>query len=194
MAVDRSSHQKCSIKKVLLKILQIPVAEFLFQQSCRSQPAVVLNKRLWHRCFSVHFTKYLRTLFSRAPPVAPSALTDVLQSNCSENAGNLQNIWWGPIDHSERTAYVKCSRGKCSIKKLFLKISQYLQEKMCWSLFLTKLQALFCTCTHVQCSAFNRTLLKITMCFCIKQYVRYQYETQTRSQNYRYYVAVLCFE
>ena len=33
------------------------------------------------------------------------------------------------------------SSWRCSIKKLSVKISQYSQEKMCWSLLLTKLQA-----------------------------------------------------
>ena len=29
----------------------------------RPQPATLLNKRLWHRCFLVNFAKFLRALF-----------------------------------------------------------------------------------------------------------------------------------
>ena len=49
---------KCSVKKVFLEISQnsqeIPVPE---------TPATLLKRRLWHRCFSVNFTKFLRTHF-----------------------------------------------------------------------------------------------------------------------------------
>ena len=41
---DRSSHRKCSIKK-----------------RCCLRPANLLKKRLWHRCFSLNFVKFLRT-------------------------------------------------------------------------------------------------------------------------------------
>ena len=32
--------------------------------TCRPQPATFLKTRLWHRCFSVNFVKFLRTSFS----------------------------------------------------------------------------------------------------------------------------------
>ena len=40
---------RCSIEKALLEISQ------------HWRPATLLNKRLWHRCFSVNFAKSLRT-------------------------------------------------------------------------------------------------------------------------------------
>ena len=47
--MDRSSHWRCSIKKMLLKI----------------SPATLLKKKLWHWCFLVNFAKFLRTPFSK---------------------------------------------------------------------------------------------------------------------------------
>ena len=49
--INRSSYQRCSIKKMLLKIFQ------------NSRPATLLVKRLWHKCFSVNFAKILRKTF-----------------------------------------------------------------------------------------------------------------------------------
>ena len=37
--------------------------ETLFLIKFRPQPATLLKKRLWHRCFPVNFVKFLRTLF-----------------------------------------------------------------------------------------------------------------------------------
>ena len=52
----RSSRPDVLCKKVVLKISQIhrktPVPESLF-----------LKKRLWHKCFSMNFEKFLRTPF-----------------------------------------------------------------------------------------------------------------------------------
>ena len=49
--MPRSSHQRCSIKKGVLKNF----AKFIF--------ATLLKKRLWHRCFPVNFAKILKTPF-----------------------------------------------------------------------------------------------------------------------------------
>ena len=43
--LNRSSHQRCSVKKVL------------------SRPATLLKKKLWHTCFHVNFAKFLITPF-----------------------------------------------------------------------------------------------------------------------------------
>ena len=37
--------------------------ESLFKRSYRPEPAALLKKRLWHRCFPVNLQKILRTLF-----------------------------------------------------------------------------------------------------------------------------------
>ena len=56
--------QRCSVKKVFLKILQNS------QENIRARIFILINtvllkKRLWHRCFLVNFAKILRTAFFR---------------------------------------------------------------------------------------------------------------------------------
>ena len=59
--------RRCSVKKVSLEILQNSqknaVPESLFYKVAGLRPATLLKKRLWHRCFPVNFTKFLRTPF-----------------------------------------------------------------------------------------------------------------------------------
>ena len=63
---SRSSHQKCSIKKGVVKTF----AKFTGQHLCQSllfnkvtglSPATLLKKRLSYRCFPVSFAKFLGT-------------------------------------------------------------------------------------------------------------------------------------
>ena len=64
-----SSHPRCSLKKGFLRNF----AKFTGKQLCQSLfldkvaglrlPETLLKKRFWHRCFSVNFAKFLRTLF-----------------------------------------------------------------------------------------------------------------------------------
>ena len=65
---NRTSHQRCSMKKSVLRIS----AKFTGKHLCQSlffnkvaglRPAIFLKKRLWHRCFPVNFAKFLRTPF-----------------------------------------------------------------------------------------------------------------------------------
>ena len=67
-SVLRSSPQRCSMKKVVLRNF----AKFTGKHLCQSfffnkvaglRPATSLKKRLWHRCFPVNFVKFLRTTF-----------------------------------------------------------------------------------------------------------------------------------
>ena len=62
----RSSHQRCSMKKGVLRNL----AKFTGKHLCRClffnkgaglRPATLLKRRLWYRCFPVNFAKFLRT-------------------------------------------------------------------------------------------------------------------------------------
>ena len=57
--------QRCSVKKVFLEISQNPqenaCARVSFLIKLQAQPATLLKKRLWHRCFPVNFEKFLRT-------------------------------------------------------------------------------------------------------------------------------------
>ena len=46
------------------------------------RPAILLKKKLWHRCFPVNFVKFLRTHFYRTPPVAAS-VTPIIERRYS---------------------------------------------------------------------------------------------------------------
>ena len=70
MKTDRSSHWRCSVRKGVLRNF----AKFTGKHLCQSlflnkvaglRPAILLKKRLWHRCFPVNFAKFLRTTFSK---------------------------------------------------------------------------------------------------------------------------------
>ena len=55
---NRSSHQRCSVRKAFLEILQNSQ-----QNTCTRDSITLVEKRLWHRCFRVNFAKFLRTPF-----------------------------------------------------------------------------------------------------------------------------------
>ena len=68
----RSSHQRCSVRKDVLrnftKFTGIHLCYVLFYNKFAGpEPATSLKKRLWHRCFSMNFAKFLRTPFHRTP-------------------------------------------------------------------------------------------------------------------------------
>ena len=65
----RSSHQRCSMKKGVLRNF----TKFTVKHLCQSlfsnkvadlRPATLVKKKLWHTCFSVNFVKFLRTPFT----------------------------------------------------------------------------------------------------------------------------------
>ena len=63
----RSSHQRCSVTKSVLKNF----AKFRGKLLCQvlffikvTSPTTLLKERLWHRCFPVNFAKFLRIPFS----------------------------------------------------------------------------------------------------------------------------------
>ena len=60
--------QRCSVKKVLLQISKNSQENTCarvssFNKVAGLMPATLLKKRLWHRCFPVNFSKFLRTPF-----------------------------------------------------------------------------------------------------------------------------------
>ena len=64
----RSSHQRCSIIKVVLinfaKFTGKPLCQSLFLNKVAAlRSATLLRKRPWHRCFPVNFAKFIRTPF-----------------------------------------------------------------------------------------------------------------------------------
>ena len=64
--IFRSGHRRCSMKKVALKnFTKFPgkqLCQNLFFNKVRSlRPVTLWKKSLWHSCFPVNFTKFLRT-------------------------------------------------------------------------------------------------------------------------------------
>ena len=57
----RSSHCRCSVRKGVLRNF----AKFTRKPLCQSLffSATLLKKRLWHRCFSANYAKFLKTPF-----------------------------------------------------------------------------------------------------------------------------------
>ena len=86
----RSSHGMCSVRKGIFHKLKKK-----FRKNHRKKPdlQLYLKKRLWHRCFSVNFVKFLSTPFYRTSPGdcswpfadvfkidVPEAVVDVLRN------------------------------------------------------------------------------------------------------------------
>ena len=66
----RSSYQRCSVNKVLLEIFQNSqentFARDSFLIKLQAWTATLFKNRFWHRCFSVNFAKFLRTLLDES--------------------------------------------------------------------------------------------------------------------------------
>ena len=65
--INRSSHERYSVKKLFLEISQNPqentCARDSFLIKLQAAGATLLKKRLWHRCFSMNFAKFSRKTF-----------------------------------------------------------------------------------------------------------------------------------
>ena len=59
----RSSQQRCSMKKRILKNFTKFTGKHLCRVFFLIKPATLLKKRPWQRCFPVNFVKFLRALF-----------------------------------------------------------------------------------------------------------------------------------
>ena len=68
----RSSHQRCSVSKGVLrnftKFAGKHLCQVLFYNKVAGpDPATLSKKRLWHKCFPTNFAKFLRAPFHRTP-------------------------------------------------------------------------------------------------------------------------------
>ena len=73
----RSSHQRCFVKKDVLRNFAIFTGKHLcqslfFNKVTGLRPATLFKKLLWHRCFPVNFAKFLRTPFTEHLPTTAS--------------------------------------------------------------------------------------------------------------------------
>ena len=166
--------QTCSVKKRVLRNF----AKFTGKYLCRSlffnkaaglRAATSFKKRLWHRCFSVNFVKFLRTPFLQNTSrrlllyrkilysmlskfvwdniakenylcnIGPERATMILKEN---NLHNFVLVCLGQDCTKQWPAHCRNSHQRCSIKKDVLKnFAIFTGKHLCRSFFLTKLQA-----------------------------------------------------
>ena len=68
VSICRSSHRRCSVRKVVLKNFSKFTGKLLcqslfFNKVAGLRFAILWKKRLWHRCFQVNVAKFQRTPF-----------------------------------------------------------------------------------------------------------------------------------
>ena len=112
----RSSHQRCSARKGVLrnfsKFTGKHLCQVLFYNKVAGpEPATLLKARLWHRCFLMNFAKLLRTPFHRIP------LNDYLSTIQQSLAENPSKVLNGQQQHKGVTFH--WSRVNPSLVKLF---------------------------------------------------------------------------
>ena len=101
---DRSSQQRCSVKTGALgnfaKFTEKYLCQSLFLNKVAGlRPAILLKKRLRHRCFPVNFSKFVRT------PTPPA------------------DCFWKELEHASKHYSFKCFsnfRSKKMLNKIFL--------------------------------------------------------------------------
>ena len=63
LALNRSSHRRCSVRKGVLRNFAKSTGKYLCQRLFLNKVAGLRHRCLWHRCFPVNFAKFLRTSF-----------------------------------------------------------------------------------------------------------------------------------
>ena len=115
--ITRSSHQRCSVRKGVLrnfrkihrKTLGSPCS--LSSESCRPRPCIFIQKEILHRCFPMNFAKFLRTPFLITP------LNDCFSTIQQFLADNRSKVLNGQQQHKGVT--FRWSRICPSLVKLF---------------------------------------------------------------------------
>ena len=105
----RSSHQRCSVKKCVLRNFAKLKGKHLcqslfFNKVAGFRPATLLKKRILRGCFPVNFAKFLRTPFSQNTSGDYFCIFSLIQIKCSnnlssENETNFEKII---VTHSGR--------------------------------------------------------------------------------------------
>ena len=94
--------QRCSVKKVFLKISQNPQESncarvyFLIKlQTSDLRPATLLKKRLWPRCFPVNFAKFVGSLLLKS--TSAGCFCTVLIKNISDKYCFVKSMRFSPL-------------------------------------------------------------------------------------------------
>ena len=124
-SLEADSCSVCSVKQVFAKFAKF-TRKHLYQSL---RPATLLKKRLWHRCFSVNFVKFLKTRFYRIPPVGAFESFHVckLSQICkawSHLRSSSQNDWIRIANNL--STFLKMWKGKISLDFLFVGLMSYL--------------------------------------------------------------------
>ena len=127
----RSSHQRCSAKKVFLEISrnsqETTCARISFLIKLQAAPATLLKKRLWHRCFPVNFTKSIRTPFLRN--ISGSCFLSIPQATPKLSCGEYEYIYLEP---KNCFAHENCViNSGLSWRKVVLKMSAKFLKNTC---------------------------------------------------------------
>ena len=113
----RSSHQRCSARKGVIRNFSKFTGKHLFQvlfynKVAGPEPATLLQTRLWHRCFPMNFEKVSKSTFSLRTPLNDCFST--IQHFLAENPSKILN---GQQQHKGVTFH--WSRVNPSLVKLF---------------------------------------------------------------------------
>ena len=115
MGCDKSSHQRCSVKKCSQKFHKIhrktPVPGSLINKAAGLRPATLLKKETLAQVFSCEFCEISKKTF--------------LQNT----SGRLLLMWKKSPSCPSYSNYFRSSHWRCSRKKLFLNIWQYIHMK-----------------------------------------------------------------
>ena len=118
--ISSSSHQRCSMKKGVLKNF----AKFTRKHLCQSlfinnvaelRPATLLKKRPWHRRFPVNFAKLVRIHFCRPPSLVASPFHATVISSYLhtplKTSENHQEIAFRPATLLKKRLWHRCFLG-----------------------------------------------------------------------------------
>ena len=168
MTAVRSSHQRWSVEKGVYRNFAKFTGENLcqrlfFNKVASLRPATLLKSNLWHRCFPVNFTKFLRTPFlqniSERLLLTNNSCGVRFNFKSSTIFLFLSVIWakgynptytnnsWLLFHYKEVTEIKNClsrsSHQRCSVKKGVLKnFGKFTEKQLCQSLFLNKVAGL----------------------------------------------------
>ena len=89
-----------------------PCQSLFFNQVAGPWPA----KRLWHRCFLVNFSKFLRIFFYRTPPVAASFCYQSTEDFGQQKLTVLLTFLFG------KTSYVELKYSFCDVISIYMPV------------------------------------------------------------------------
>ena len=103
-------------------------ARVSFLTKLQAAPATLLKKRLWHRCFSVNFDKFLRTPFSQNTSGLLLLKVEILIYMQDQYLSATSNINLSPTQSKNIKILFKCDIWK-NLQNFLLKQLKFLKNK-----------------------------------------------------------------